>query len=359
MEHTHEPRRLLVTGGAGFIGSNFVRQTLENRPGTNIVTVDALTYAGSLANLEGIDRGRHTFVHADIRNMETVRKVFAEHNPDTVVNFAADSHVDRSIESPVGFVETNTLGTAILLEAARRHWKNAAGSTRFHHVSTDEVYGSLGPEGKFTEDSPIRPSSPYSASKAAADMLVGAYHRTYGMDTTISNCSNNYGPYQFPEKLIPLMICKALRGEPLPVYGKGTNIRDWLHVHDHVQAIWGILTRGTPGRTYNIGGDNEWSNLELVRLLCRKLDAARRRDGDGGGYSDLISFVEDRPGHDARYAVDNSRITAELGWSPRYGFEDGLEQTVRWYLDNGEWLKRIEREKYSGERLGLAKKQKP
>jgi dTDP-glucose 4,6-dehydratase len=354
MTETHNPRRMLVTGGAGFIGSNFIRATLEARPGVEILNVDALTYAGTLANLEGLDARRHSFVHADIRDREAMREVFTEYRPDTVVNFAADTHVDRSIDSPLPFVETNALGTAVLLEAARGIWKDDNAGTRFHHISTDEVFGSLGAEGKFNENSPIRPSSPYSASKAAADLLVGAYHRTFGLNTTISNCSNNYGPRQFPEKLIPLMIRKALREEALPVYGKGSNVRDWLHVRDHADAVWAILTRGRPGALYPVGGDNEWNNLDLVRLLCEKLDAIRPRD-NGKKYSDLIAFVTDRPGHDARYAIDNSRMTRELGWSPRYTFEDGLEQTIHWYLENEDWVKAIEIRTYAGERLGLGK----
>lgn len=355
MSETHAPRRLLVTGGAGFIGSNFIRFALEASPDAAIMNVDALTYAGTRANLEGLDAGRHCFVHADIRDRDAMRKAFAEWRPDTVVNFAADTHVDRSIDSPLTFIETNVLGTAVLLEAARLAWKNGGAetaNTRFHHISTDEVFGSLGPEGKFNENSPLRPSSPYSASKAAADLLVGAYRRTFGLNTTISNCSNNYGPRQFPEKLIPLMIRKALREEPLPVYGTGANVRDWLHVRDHAEAIWAILTRGRPGETYPIGGDSEWSNLDLVRLLCEQLDAVRPRAG-GRKYGDLIAFVTDRPGHDARYAIDNSRMAKELGWSPRHAFEDGLKQTIRWYLDNSAWIEEIEKRKYAGERLGL------
>ncbi len=355
MTETHIPRRMLVTGGAGFIGSNFIRFVLETRPEAAIMNVDALTYAGSPANLDGLDARRHFFIHADIRDRGAMREVFAEYRPDTVVNFAADTHVDRSIDSPLTFVETNALGTAVLLETARETWKSLGAettNTRFHHISTDEVFGSLGPEGKFDENSPIRPSSPYSASKAAADLLVGAYRRTFGMNTTISNCSNNYGPRQFPEKLIPLMIRKALGEEPLPVYGTGANVRDWLHVRDHAEAVWAILTKGAPGEIYPVGGDNEWNNLDLVRLLCDKLDAIRPR-GNGKRYGDLIAFVTDRPGHDARYAIDNARMRNELGWSPRYTFEDGLEQTIRWYLDNERWVQAIESQKYAGERLGL------
>ena len=348
---TRVPRQILVTGGAGFIGANFVHHLLRCNNETHVLIVDALTYAGSLANLEGLDAGRYTFIQEDIRDHAAMTSIFSRYEPDTVVNFAAESHVDRSIDGPLGFVETNVLGTAVLLEAARMGWKDRDG-TRFHHVSTDEVYGSLGPEGRFSETSPIRPSSPYSASKAGADHLVNAYRHTYGMDVTISNCSNNYGPRQFPEKLIPLILSNALADKPLPVYGKGENIRDWLHVDDHAAAILAIITRGEPGRTYNVGGDEEWTNIDLVRALCRRLDEIRPRAD--GRYEELISFVPDRPGHDARYAVDSSRIRSELGWAPARSFEEGLDQTIRWYLDNGPWLDRIRTEKYGGERLGLS-----
>ncbi len=349
----HNPRRLLVTGGAGFIGTNFVRLVLARQPGVDILNFDALTYAGGTSNLDGLDQrypGRHRLVKADIRDETAVNSAFAEFVPDSVVHFAAESHVDRSIDNPLEFVRTNALGTGILLEAARKAWKGRS-DVRFHHVSTDEVYGSLGPEGLFREDSPYDPSSPYSASKAASDHLIRAWHRTYGLPATISNCSNNYGPWQFPEKLIPLMIANALAGKPLPIYGLGANVRDWLHVEDHAAAVWTILQAGRAGRTYNIGGDNQWTNLELVRLLCRLLDKAKPRAS--GQYSELITFVPDRPGHDARYAVDCSRMKEELGWRPRYTFESGLAETVDWYLQNQHWVEEITRAKYDGGRLGV------
>lgn len=345
----HTPKCLLVTGGAGFIGANFVRHTVREHPECRVINVDSLTYAGNPENLSGLDSERHVFVEADIRDRRRVGAIFEEYNPDTVVNFAAESHVDRSIDNPLAFVETNVVGTAVLLDAARRCWKDR-GDVRFHHISTDEVFGTLGAEGKFSEASAFDPSSPYSASKAGADMLVGAYHRTFGFPATISNCSNNYGPYQFPEKLIPLMICRALEEKPLPVYGQGSNIRDWLHVEDHVRAVWVILTKGGAGETYTVGGDNEWNNLDLVKLLCARLDAIRPRSH--GRYEELITFVQDRPGHDQRYAVDSGRIQAELGWRPEYSFATGLDQTIHWYLDNAQWVADILSGKYNCERLG-------
>jgi dTDP-glucose 4,6-dehydratase len=351
---THHPRSLLVTGGAGFIGSNFVRTALGVDPELRLVNIDALTYAGHLASLRGVAEAhgsRYTFVHADIRDIDVVRKLFAEHDIDTVVHLAAESHVDRSIDSPIDFIETNIRGTANLLEAARSAWRNRD-DVRFHHVSTDEVYGSLGTEGLFTETTPYDPSSPYSASKAAADHLARAWHRTYGLPVTLSNCSNNYGPYQFPEKLIPLMILNALAGKPLPVYGKGANVRDWLHVGDHCRALDLVVRRGQPGHTYNIGGHNERSNLEVVYALCDILDELRPLAG-GGGRTTLVEFVTDRPGHDLRYAIDADRITTELGWKPTFDFDTGLRATVEWYLDNQDWCEEVMRDRYNGERLGL------
>ncbi|MDR1536099.1 MAG: dTDP-glucose 4,6-dehydratase [Planctomycetota bacterium] len=346
------PARLLVCGGAGFIGTNFIRLVLAEHPETIIFNLDALTYAGGLDNLAGLDElhpGRHVLVRTDIRDRKGVAGAFALAEPDTVVNFAAESHVDRSIDDPILFVETNVLGTAVLLEAARRAWGGRS-DVRFHQVSTDEVYGSLGPDGLFREDTPYDPSSPYSASKAGADHLVRAWSRTYGLPVSSSNCSNNYGPWQFPEKLIPLMLVNALEEKPLPVYGEGGNIRDWLHVEDHCRAVWDILTLAPAGSSYNIGGGNEWTNLELVRLLCSRLDRLRPRRA--GGYADLITFVADRPGHDARYAVDGSRLRRELGWRPRFDFDRGLDCTIAWYLGHGDWLRAIREKKYAGGRLG-------
>ncbi len=349
---THTPRSVLVTGGAGFIGCNFVRHLLESDADVRVVTLDALTYAGHRASLRDVEdrhSSRHTFVHGDIRDRDTVRGIFETHDIDTVVHFAAESHVDRSIDGPLDFVETNVSGTAVLLEAARARWADRD-DCRFHHVSTDEVYGSLGPEGYFTEDTPYDPSSPYSASKAASDHLVRAWHRTFGLPVTISNCSNNYGPYQFPEKLIPLMIGNAIDRKPLPVYGDGSNVRDWLYVLDHCVAIDAVIRRGAPGRTYNVGGHNEMANLEVVRLLCDLVD-----EFVPGGPSrrELITFVTDRPGHDLRYAIDASRMERELDWKPSVTFAEGLGETVRWYLDHRSWCDEVTADRYDGERLGL------
>jgi dTDP-glucose 4,6-dehydratase len=319
------------------------------------VNLDALTYAGHSASLRGVqDRygDRYLFVHGDIRDADTVRRIFDEQEVDTVVHFAAESHVDRSIDGPLRFIDTNVHGTAVLLEAARHAWRNRT-DVRFHHVSTDEVFGSLGPEGFFTEDTPYDPSSPYSASKAGADHLVRAWHRTYAIPVTISNCSNNYGPFQFPEKLIPLMISNALEDRPLPVYGDGSNVRDWLYVSDHCGAIELVVRNGALGRTYNIGGHNERSNIEVVQLVCDLVDELRPRTG-GGSRRDLISFVTDRPGHDQRYAIDADRIDRELGWRPAHSFEQGLRATVGWYLDHDDWCAEVTRDRYTGERLGLS-----
>jgi dTDP-glucose 4,6-dehydratase len=345
---------MMVTGGAGFIGCNFVRHVLENDPGLVVVNVDALTYAGHPANLRGVaeaHRGRYIFEHADIRDAAAMRRIVTDNDIDTMVHFAAESHVDRSIDGPLDFIDTNIRGTAILLEAARAHWQGRE-DVRFHHVSTDEVYGSLGAEGLFTEDTPYDPSSPYSASKAASDHLVRAWHRTYGVPVTLSNCSNNYGPYQFPEKLIPLMIRNGLRGEPLPIYGDGGNVRDWLHVADHCAAVEVVVRRGSPGRTYNTGGWNESTNLALVELLCERLDEVCPRAG-GSPYRELITFVADRPGHDRRYAIDAARIRDELGWTPAWTFAEGLEQTIRWYLEHQAWCDEVMGDRYDGSRLGL------
>ena len=353
MAERHQPRSVLVTGGAGFIGCNFVGGILENDPNIRVLTLDALTYAGhrvSLAEVEARYGDRHVFLEGDIRDRKLLADIFAEYRIDTVVHFAAESHVDRSIDGPLDFIETNVLGTACLLEATRFVWKER-GNIRFHHVSTDEVFGSLDQEGFFREDTPYDPSSPYSASKAASDHLVRAWARTYGMDITISNCSNNYGPYQFPEKLIPLMIRNAVEGKKLPVYGDGSNVRDWLFVPDHCRAIELIIRKGRSGSTYNIGGHNEMTNLEVVQILCDIVDEFIPEEGSR---RDLISFVRDRPGHDQRYAIDASRIEEELGWRPSVDFTEGLRRTVRWYLENEEWCREVMKENYGGERLGKA-----
>jgi dTDP-glucose 4,6-dehydratase len=330
---------LLVTGGAGFIGSNFVLSTLAGT-GEPVVNLDKLTYAGNLANLDALrDEARHVFVQGDICDRAVVRDLLARHRPRAVVHLAAESHVDRSIEGPAQFVQTNMLGTFALLEEARAYWAGLAAAERaafrFLHVSTDEVYGSLGSDDPaFSETTPYAPNSPYSASKAGSDHLVRAYWHTYGLPTLTTNCSNNYGPHQFPEKLIPLMIHQALAGKPLPVYGDGQNVRDWLYVMDHCAALRAVLERGRPGEVYNIGGGAEMKNLDLVRTLCALLDDAQPRTG--GSYADLVTFVKDRPGHDRRYAIDSRKIQAELGWRPQESFASGLKKTVRWYLERRE-----------------------
>lgn len=352
---THRPRRVLLTGGAGFIGSNLVRWLLDADPEVRVVNLDALTYAGHLASLEGV-AGRHPdryrFVHGDIRDAEAVRELMRSEAVDTVLHLAAESHVDRSIDGPIDFVTTNVDGTAVLLEAARAAWGDRD-DVRFHHVSTDEVYGSLGDDGLFREDTPYDPSSPYSASKAASDHLVRAWHRTFALPVTISNCSNNYGPYQFPEKLIPLMIRNAFAGRPLPVYGDGGNVRDWLFVEDHCRAIDAVVRRGAVGRTYNVGGRNEVRNLEVVHAVCDLVDELRPRP-DGTRRRDLVTFVADRPGHDRRYAIDAGKIERELGWTPDHAFTEGLRATVRWYLEHEAWCDAVTRDRYDGGRLGLA-----
>ena len=337
---------ILVTGGCGFIGANFIRYLLsETTFSGRIINMDKLTYAGNPENLAGLDEAtedRYVFVHADICDAETVKTVFETYEIDTVCHFAAESHVDRSIVAPDAFVNTNIQGTFILLEEARLHPDRLK---RFHHVSTDEVYGSLGVEGLFSETTPYDPSSPYSASKAASDHLVRAYHRTYDIPVTISNCSNNYGPYQFPEKLIPLMILNALDGKPLPVYGKGLNVRDWLFVLDHCKAIWLIMQKGRTGETYNIGGECELPNIELVQTLCDILDVMVPTENKPPR-SDLITFVNDRPGHDLRYAIDCSKLKSELHWKPLASFETGIRETIQWYLDNQDWVERVQSGEY-------------
>ncbi|HLE65586.1 MAG TPA: dTDP-glucose 4,6-dehydratase [Burkholderiales bacterium] len=332
---------LLVTGGAGFIGSNYVLSSLA-ATGEPIVNLDKLTYAGNLRNLDSLaGDARHVFAQGDICDRALVRELFARHRPRAVVHFAAESHVDRSIHGPAEFVHTNLVGTFSLLEEARAHWDELPGperdAFRFLHVSTDEVYGSLGAgDPGFTEKTPYAPNSPYAASKAGSDYLVRAYHHTYALPVLTTNCSNNYGPYQFPEKLIPLMIHHALQGRPLPVYGDGRNVRDWLYVHDHCAAVRAVLARGRVGEAYNIGGGSERTNIDVVTTLCALLDRARPRKT--GRYADLITFVTDRPGHDRRYAMDASKLRAELGWVPQESFESGLAKTVGWYLDNERWV---------------------
>lgn len=332
---------ILVTGGAGFIGSNFIKYLLQNHPEYHIVNVDALTYAGNLENLKDIETNAHYhFVHADIRDREAVDKIFADHEITQVVNFAAESHVDRSIEDPEIFLTTNIIGTQVLLDTAKKYWKLDPDNkysrayregVKFLQVSTDEVYGALGETGLFVETLPLQPNSPYSASKASADLIVRAYHETYGLPVNITRCSNNYGPYQFPEKLIPLMINNCLNDKGLPVYGDGMQVRDWLHVTDHCSAINTVLHDGQIGEIYNVGGNNEKANIEIVKLIIKTL----------GKSEDLIEHVKDRPGHDRRYAIDNSKITSQLGWSPSYTFEEGMAETIQWYLEHPEWIERI------------------
>ena len=335
---------LLITGGAGFIGGNFVRHWLREHPRDRVVVLDALTYAGNLESLDDIrDHAGFRFVHADICDRETVARVFEEEGIDRVTHFAAESHVDRSILGPAEFVRTNIEGTFTLLDVARQAWDGDR-NCRFLHVSTDEVYGSLtADEPAFTETHPYRPNSPYSASKASSDHLVRAWFETYDMPVLTTNCSNNYGPFQFPEKLIPLVILNALEGKPLPVYGDGSNVRDWLHVEDHCRGIAAVLERGTPGEVYNIGGDNERSNIEIVQLLCDHLDRLRPAEQS---YRELIRFVTDRPGHDFRYAIDSGKIQRELGWRPETGFDEGLASTIDWYLDHLDWCERIRSGEY-------------
>lgn len=353
-------KRILVTGGAGFIGANYIHHLFED-PGFDgmVYNVDKLTYAGNTDSLKDIvDKfsGRYFFKHADICDSDTIAEIFSSFRPDTVVNFAAESHVDRSIDGPMEFVNTNVLGTAVMLDVALRHYKKLEPAEqakfRFHHVSTDEVFGSLGDEGKFTEETPYDPSSPYSASKASSDHMVRAWHRTFGLPVLISNCSNNYGGYQFPEKLIPLMILNCLEHKPLPVYGKGLNVRDWLYVRDHCDAINTIIRKGRLGETYNVGGNNEMTNIEIVNTICSLLDEMTPSD-KLGSYKELITYVQDRPGHDLRYAIDASKIQNELGWSPRETFATGIRKTVAWYLEHRNWWQDIQSKKYQQQRLGL------
>ncbi len=349
--------KILVTGGAGFIGSAVVR-FLMRESDAEVVNLDKLTYAappGALDEVEG--NRRYRFEKVDICDGPALRAVFARHRPDAVLHLAAESHVDRSIDSPADFIQTNVVGTYTLLETAAAYWRDLEGRRkgrfRFHHVSTDEVYGSLGQEGLFTEDTPYRPNSPYSASKAASDHLVRAWRHTFGLPCVTSNCSNNYGAFQFPEKLIPLMTINGLLGKPMPLYGKGENVRDWLHVEDHARALWTVLTEGAVGETYNIGGNSEIRNIEVVEMICDLLDELAPRDDDASRRS-LIAFVEDRPGHDLRYAIDSSKVARDLGWKPKETFRSGLRKTVSWYLAQRPWWEAIREGSYHGGRLGLA-----
>jgi dTDP-glucose 4,6-dehydratase len=332
-------KTLLITGGAGFIGSHVIRRMVTKHPDTMILNLDVLTYAGNLENLKDIeDKDNYRFIHGDINDAPFIEKLIKEQKIDGVIHLAAESHVDRSIADPMAFINTNIVGTVNLLNACRKAWKDPEGK-RFYHISTDEVYGSLGSEGLFTEETAYDPRSPYSASKASSDHLVRAYHHTYGLPVVISNCSNNYGPNQFPEKLIPLAIHNILHMKSIPVYGKGENIRDWLYVEDHASAIEQIFEEGTAGRTYNIGGLNEWTNIDLIRLLCKIMD--EKLDRAAGTSEALITFVKDRAGHDLRYAIDSSRIEDELQWKPSVTFEEGLAHTVDWYLNNREWMENV------------------
>lgn len=333
-------RSILITGGAGFIGSHVVRRFIRNYPDYNIINLDKLTYAGNLENLRDIeDHPNYHFIKGDITDTDTVTQLFSKYKFDGVIHLAAESHVDRSIADPMAFIHTNIIGTVVLLNAARAEWKNNFEGKRFYHISTDEVYGSLGETGLFTEETRYDPHSPYSASKASSDHLVRAYHDTYGLPVIISNCSNNYGSYQFPEKLIPLAINNIIHEKPVPVYGKGENIRDWLFVEDHAAAIDLIYHKGKTGKTYNIGGNNEWKNIDLIRLLCSIMDKKLgRKEGQS---AELITFVKDRAGHDLRYAIDSSLLMRELGWKPSVTFEEGLEKTADWYLSNSEWMNAV------------------
>ena len=344
--------KLLVTGGAGFIGSAVVRLAVAR--GHEVINLDALTYAACLENVASVSASPlYSFEQADIRDLPALEAIFHKHQPDAVMHLAAESHVDRSIDGPQAFIETNVMGTYNMLQAARQYWEGRGkpDAFRFHHISTDEVFGSLGATGQFTEETPYDPRSPYSASKASSDHLVRAWAETYGLPVVLTNCSNNYGPFHFPEKLIPVVILSALAGKPIPIYGKGENVRDWLYVQDHADALLLVLEKGALGRSYNIGGENERSNLELVQTICAILDALKPA---AAPYADLIEFVSDRPGHDLRYAIDPTRIREELGWRPSVTVEEGLEKTVRWYLENEEWWQPLLTRAGVGERLGRA-----
>jgi dTDP-glucose 4,6-dehydratase len=333
---------LLVTGGAGFIGSNLIHHIIDQAQIQRLVNVDCLTYAGHLENLKGLDRHpKYVFEQTDLRDKEAICGVVQRHAITHVLHLAAESHVDRSITGPGDFIQTNVVGTFHLLEAVRGAWGSHCAGRRFHHVSTDEVYGSLGPSGYFTETTPYAPNSPYSASKASSDLLVRSYHHTYGLPVVTTNCSNNYGPRQFPEKFIPVIIQNLCRREPIPVYGDGMNVRDWLYVSDHAEALWQVLTRGRDGETYNIGGHNEWANIRIAELICDLMDELAPQLG--GHSRRLISYVKDRPGHDRRYAIDAGKIQRELGWAPAHTFETGIRETVQWYLNNQDWVKQVKK----------------
>jgi dTDP-glucose 4,6-dehydratase len=361
--------KILVTGGAGFIGSAVIRHIIENTQ-DSVINLDKLTYAGNLESLEGVaNSNRYSFEQVDICDSTELKRVFVEHQPDGIMHLAAESHVDRSIDGPAAFIQTNIVGTYTLLEAARAYWNSLAkdgqedkkANFRFHHISTDEVYGDLeGPEDLFTEETSYAPSSPYSASKASSDHLVRAWLRTYGFPTIITNCSNNYGPYHFPEKLIPLVILNALEGKDLPIYGKGNQIRDWLYVEDHARALYKVVTEGLVGETYNIGGHNEKQNIQVVQTICELLEELvpanknSKSSGSSQGFEGLITYVKDRPGHDVRYAIDASKIENELGWKPEENFESGIRKTVEWYLANNEWVAHVQDGSYQRERLGVS-----
>ena len=347
-----------VTGGCGFIGANFIQYLLKKTKPKSVINLDKLTYAGNQKNLADFEQDpRYIFVHGDICDAELVSRLFTEYQPNYIVNFAAESHVDRSIDGPAEFIQTNIVGTSVLLQESLKYYSTLKGKEserfRFHHVSTDEVFGSLSESGFFTEETPYDPSSPYSASKASSDHLVRAWHRTFDLPVLISNCSNNYGPYQFPEKLIPLMILNCLEEKPLPVYGTGENIRDWLYVEDHCDAIYTILQKGTIGETYNVGGNNEIKNIQIVEVICDVLNDIHPA-GSGKSYHELITFVKDRPGHDFRYAIDASKLKKEIGWEPKESFNTGIQKTIEWYLKNEEWWKTIQENTYKQERLGIS-----
>lgn len=352
-------KTIIITGGAGFIGSAVIRYVIDAHPDVKVINLDKLTYAGNLESLSNVEgNSNYQFEQVDICDATAVERIFSQYHPDAIMHLAAESHVDRSIDGPAEFIQTNIVGTYNLLESARQYWlqldDNKKNAFRFHHVSTDEVYGSLGKEGMFTETSTYKPNSPYSASKASSDHLVRAWYKTYGLPIVLTNCSNNYGPYQFPEKLIPLVTLNALAGKPLPIYGKGDQIRDWLYVDDHARALYRVLTQGKVGETYNIGGHNELKNIEVVETICAILEELVPSHPAGvKAYRDLITYVADRPGHDQRYAIDADKIKQELGWVPEETFATGMKKTIQWYLDNNEWCERVQSGKYQQERLGL------